>query len=108
MTIATMPEIKRLYADKHAGRPGGYWFSANSMRFFGTRLSRLGYPSSDQQCTYFVTSEQPPHGPRRWSVRCIRWADGEIDTVGKFCVMTRRTANCRAAAYAAGKTAVPT
>lgn len=59
-------------------RAGGHWFDRATMRFFGTRLLGTGW--------LFVSSEQPPHGPRRYSVR--RWdaaVPGDVDTVGEFC-----------------------
>ena len=58
---------------------GGCWFDQDSMRFFGTRICggiRFG--------RFFITSEQPPHGSRRWSIRSFG-KTGRIDTVGSFC-----------------------
>jgi hypothetical protein len=58
---------------------GNHWFEPGAMRFFGTRIE-----SGVIDGRYFVTSEQPPHGPRRFSIRCAN-DDATIDTVGKFC-----------------------
>lgn len=71
--ISTIAELKALNA-----KNGGCWFEPSSMRFFGTRIESgiiLG--------KYFVTSEQPPHGPRNYSVRSFD-SEGGVDTVGEF------------------------
>jgi hypothetical protein len=70
----TISDIKA--ANKAAGQ---HWFSRDTMRFFGTRIESKVYKGG-----VFITSEQPPHGPRMYSVRRA-CADGTIDTVGKFC-----------------------
>lgn len=76
--LKNMNEIKAAAAK---GSP--YWFSANSMAFFDTQL----YPSSAEPTNsgaLFITSEQPPYGPRAYSVRRA-YDSGEIETVGAFC-----------------------
>jgi len=40
----------------------------------------------------FVTSEQPPHGKRAYSVRVMD-GEGEISTAGPFCEFTSSVAN---------------
>ena len=63
-------------ANKAAGH---HWFSRATMRFFGTRIETTVYKN---RC--FVTSELPPHGGRRYSVRRAM-PDGSIETIGEFC-----------------------
>jgi hypothetical protein len=70
----TMAELRAL-----AKENGSHWFDASSMRFFGTRIE-----SKVIRGRYFVTSEQPPHGPRKFSLRSFDEV-GAIDTVGEFC-----------------------
>lgn len=82
---------------------GQFWFSKDTMRFFGTRL--LGAPASTACGVYFVSSEKPPHGPRRYSVRKFDPRDCTVDTVGEVCAYKtskqayaardRATASCR-------------
>jgi uncharacterized protein (TIGR02996 family) len=51
----------------HVAAAGGNWFTPDAMSFFGTRLH--GEPIHGPGGVYFVTSEQPPHGPRAFTVR---------------------------------------
>lgn len=75
---------------KRAGKAPGHWFDADSMTFFGTRLEDV--LGEVEGCgVVFLTSEQPPTGPRRWSTRLLT-PDGEMATVGPFAVMDRRQA----------------
>ncbi len=78
---ATVTELKRLNRDN-----GRCWFDADSMRFFGTRIE-----SEILGGAYFVTSEQPPHGPRGYTVRSFD-SQGDIDTVGELCGHESRSA----------------
>ena len=70
-------------------KPGGHWFDRDTMSFFKTRMGeawRVG------DVFLFVTSEQPPHGDRAYSVRRMG-KDGDVQTVGEFCqIETRRAA----------------
>lgn len=50
-------------ANKKIGR---FWFSQGTIRFFGTIIYEEIYSGR-----YFVTSEQPPHGPRDYNVRIV-------------------------------------
>jgi hypothetical protein len=95
LTRVTMAEIRREY-DPGEGR---HWFDRGTMSFFGTRLPRTGRRGPGG--TYFVTSEQPPHGDRRWSVRKLV-GPGEIETVGEFCAMTKAQAEMLAKRLAQG------
>lgn len=63
---------------------GGHWFSPDTMRFFRSRVARVGYKGTGP--IYFVSSEQfvPSRGPafpRQYTVR-VALADGSINTVG--------------------------
>jgi hypothetical protein len=78
----TADALKRVY---HERRPAEYWFSPDTMRFFGTRIGKVVQVG---QVWLFITSEKPPHGPRAYSVRRMT-ETGDISTVGEFCVMTR-------------------
>lgn len=67
-------------------RPRGHWFSRETMSFFHTRIGeawRVG------DVFFFVTSEQPPHGNRAYSVRRMS-ETGDIHTVGEFCQIETR------------------
>ena len=66
---------------------GSHFFDADTMRFFNSQLETKVFPSSQQNATYFVTSEQfvPSHGPRsarKFSIRRLKGCS--IDTVGEF------------------------
>jgi hypothetical protein len=65
---------------------GQLWFSPATMRFFDSRIE-----SGVLRGAYFVTSEQPPGGPRVFSVR---YADerGYVTTIGEFGAYTTRAA----------------
>jgi hypothetical protein len=81
---------------------GSYWFEPATMRFFGTRFTTRIYPCASQRATFFVTSEQPPHGPRAYSVRKADWDGPIINTVGAFCGYSDAHASGIAARLAAG------
>lgn len=72
--VQTIAELKELNK-----RNGGCWFDKSSMAFFGSRVE-----SAIIRGCYFVSSEQPPHGPRKYSVRSFD-TEGGVDTVGEFC-----------------------
>ena len=59
----------------------GFFFSADAMRFFKSRLSQDAYKVGSVY--YFVTSEQGPDGIRAYTVRMMT-AERTIETVGKF------------------------
>lgn len=84
---------------------GSYWFTPDTMRFFRTRLCEAAcYPSEKERATYFVTSEQPPHGSRKYSVRKASWDNADISTIGEFCgYATRGTADRAAKRMAKGE-----
>lgn len=58
---------------------GYYWFSPDTMRFFKTRISNW-----DAISGLFITSEQPPHGPRVYSVRKADFITGRVVSIGQF------------------------
>lgn len=72
--VQSIAELKRLNESN-----GMCWFEKGSMKFFGTRIE-----SGIIKGKYFITSEQPPHGPRKFSVRSFD-DTGNVDTVGEFC-----------------------
>lgn len=56
---------------------GGCWFEKGAMNFFGT-----SFESGIIRGKYFITSEQPPHGARGFTLRSFD-AEGTISTVGE-------------------------
>ena len=89
----------------------GHWWDKDTMRFFGTRVHSAVYEGPGG--TFFVTSEQPPHGPRLCSVRefiieddpsCTNphHAKGSIETRGEFCAYRRYVAHRLARLAASG------
>lgn len=92
--VWNMPRIKRTME-----AAGSHWFEPSTMRFFRTRLGKVFQGPGG---IYFVTSEQPPHGPRRYSVRRFDPAAITIETVGAFCALSYSGAVARAARLAKG------
>lgn len=78
----TMTQIKQANRDK-----GHHWFDPSTLRFFRSRFGKRVYGAR-----YFVSSEQGPGMPRRYSVR-IAHDDGRVCTVGEFNSMTRSEAH---------------
>ena len=70
---------------------GRHWFDADTLRFFRCRLPQQAYLTADGSRAYFVTSEQGPDMPRRWTVRCYTFATRDIDTIGEFCGYSSRS-----------------
>ena len=66
---------------------GSHWFDRNTMSFFGTRIESAVYGTSDP--VFFVTSEKPPWGPRKYSVREFCASEKKIRTIGEFCSMEK-------------------
>lgn len=71
--FATIGEIRA--ANKAAGQ---FFFSPDTMRFFDSRVESAVYGGR-----YFITSEQGPHGRRRYTIRHAS-PNGHIRTVGGF------------------------
>ena len=68
---------------------GQSWFSQENARFFGSRIvSKTARVSADGTRAYFVSSEQPPHDSRRYTVRYMTISGpqaGRVGTSGEFC-----------------------
>jgi len=62
-------------------RPDGQWFSANTMKFFKSRLPKVAYETPAG--VLFISSEQGPLGVRKYTVRRQK-VDGFIETIGEF------------------------
>jgi hypothetical protein len=80
---------------------GSHWFDPSTMRFFGTKVLPTVYQGPGG--VYFVTSEQPPHGPRAFTVRSFNPETADIGTVGEVCsINTKGKASDMAKKAAAG------
>jgi len=66
---------------------GSNWWTKGAMKFFGTRVLPTVYQGPGG--VYFVTSEQPPHGDRGFTVRRFDVEAVNIDTIGGVANMTR-------------------
>lgn len=73
-SVTSIAELKELNE-----KNGGCWFGRGEMRFFGTRIE-----SGIIGKRYFISSEQPPHGSRSYSIRTFD-EKGSVDTFGEFC-----------------------
>ena len=75
-------EVKTLAENGHSK----YWFNADTIRFFNSRISALCWKIKDK--IYFISSEKQPENNlkkynRLYTIRlCL--SDGEIKTVSKF------------------------
>jgi len=58
-----------------------YWFSADTMRFFKSRVSELCWKIKDE--IYFISSEKQPNYNRLYTVRLCS-SNGEIHTINEF------------------------
>ena len=93
-----------MYAIRHRNAAiGHHFFSADTMDFFGSRVEAGPFRDG-----IFITSEQPPHGPRAYAIRKAL-PRGEIVTYGGsphgVCrYATREAAIADAKALAAGDT----
>lgn len=76
----------------------GHWFDKDTLRFFGSRISKRVYPAPNG--TYFVSSERNGDSPRLYTVRLAFLDAGkaEIRTVGEFQGFVTSAAAHRAAA----------
>ncbi len=87
---------------------GSHWWDPGTMRFFGTRL--CGPAWNGPNGVFFVTSEQPPHGARGYTIRQFVPPDGPIvagenctiNTVGEVCGYSNRETAIRNARKLAG------
>lgn len=60
---------------------GGYWFTPGATQFFKTKYHVVAQGPGG---VFFVTSEQPPQGVRRWSLRQWNPETCTVSTVGEF------------------------
>lgn len=81
-TVAKVESIAGLKALN--AQNGMCWFEKSTMRFFGTRIE-----SGVIRGKYFITSEQPPHGSRKFTVRSFN-DQGDVYTVGEFCTYSNK------------------
>lgn len=91
------PTITMASIREHATEHGCRWFEPGATRFFRSRYPRSAVLLPDGRAA-FVTSEQPPHGPRRYTVRAYDYTDGMVETVGPFCGYSSRREAQRAIA----------
>lgn len=68
-------EFMKLNASK-----GYHWFESGTIEFFGSRISNW-----DENSGLFITSEQPPHGDRSYTIRQANFETGQVSTIGEFC-----------------------
>jgi len=80
-TLCPNPHYKTISAIKAENQAAGfYFFSRSTMKFFGSKIEPKIYAGR-----YFITSEQPPHGRRKFSAR-LAMKSGNIETVQpSFC-----------------------
>lgn len=69
-----MADVMRINKEK-----GQYFFTPDTMRFFKSKVESKLYKDK-----YFITSEQAPDMPRKYSVRKFDKKTGDISTVGEF------------------------
>lgn len=74
LTMATIKANNR--------KAGQHWFDKDTMRFFSSRVGNKVFRGG--RCAFFVTSEEGPHGGRKFSVRKTCDRGGRIQTVGDF------------------------
>lgn len=79
MKKISMDDIKREALQRNFER-AGRWFSAGP--FFKTRLPQSGFEAEDGTL-YFVSSEQGPYSPRKYTVRQVN-SDGIINSYSEF------------------------
>jgi len=71
-TPMSIGDLKRM-----ADRCGSHYFEPGTMRFFKSRTLETVIAVNDGWL--FLTSEQGPHGPRKYTVRKVRVVDGQFD-----------------------------
>lgn len=71
--FVSMADVRRANTEA-----GCYFFEEGTLRFFRSRIGRSVIGGR-----WFVTSEEPPSGGRRWTVRRAE-ADGTVETEGAF------------------------
>jgi len=81
MTTIKIPNGYSATAWRNIVPNSGYFFAPDTMRFFRSRIA-WGTLTDTSGGYLFVTSEQPPHGARAYTLR--KWANGQVDTLGEF------------------------
>ena len=74
---------------------GQCFFEKETIAFFRSVVGQTVYQGPGG--VFFTTSEKPPHGPRRHTVRQFHPSTGVVDTVGDFCKSTADAARTLAA-----------
>lgn len=70
--------------DKYRNGPCSNWFSADTMRFWGSTMHDC-YAGPEKHITLFITGEPDITGTdRRYSVRSYNALTGQIETVSEF------------------------
>ncbi len=77
MKIFNFDTLAEVEAANKASR--NHWFDRETTEFFGTKFETNLLVGG-----FFISSEQPPHGPRQYSVRRVQNEQGHIETLGKF------------------------
>lgn len=78
MKAISINQIKYLNKQK-----GHFFFSADTMRFFHSRVGQTAYAVNG--VAFFVTSEQREYDtPRKYTVRKANLESGNVCTVGEF------------------------
>ncbi|UTC29626.1 hypothetical protein BAMBUS_05680 [Brevundimonas phage vB_BpoS-Bambus] len=77
----------------YARRRRGHWFDKNAMKGFGTKFPGGFYDFEDLGVTLFVTTEQPPHGPRVGTIRAYVWKSADVVNVTPFGVGSPHVVN---------------
>lgn len=76
----TITEMKEINQEK-----GYYFFERDTMRFFRSKIE-----TAANDAGIFVTSEQPPDGARKYTLRLFDHITGNVETVGEFMQYTHR------------------
>lgn len=81
MTVTITIPMDEIRAASRAA--GSRWFEAEAMRFFHTHLSQTGQRDSAGRI-WFITSDAPRNGTRKYSVRVYIPETGNVETYGDF------------------------
>jgi hypothetical protein len=76
--ITPMERLRRMARDA-----GSHWFDPDTLRFFKSRVGREAYLGADGRW-YFLSSEQGPRMPRRYSVRAVDDGWAHVESFGGF------------------------
>lgn len=73
-----MANLRRMARDA-----GSHWFDPDTLRFFKSRVAREAYLGADGRW-YFISSEQGPRMPRKYTVRAADDGWVHIESFGGF------------------------